>query len=617
MRIQAVMPSRLCLACAILSAVCSGMFVQADAVRYRSPMEMIAAADGTLIVAEHTGHSLAFVSLSGETPAIARLDLPGAPTGIARQPGSDLLVVTAGAEKGSVYIVTADRKILSHIAAGHTPMAPTFSGDGKTLYVCARFNNAILAIDLEKGEVVRSIPVLREPVAAAMAPDGKKLFVANHLPITPSDGDYVAAVISVIDVEQGEVTDEIELPNGSTALRGMSLSPDGAFIYVTHILARYHLPTTQLERGWMNTNALTIIDTAAAERVNTVLLDDVDLGAANPWGVACSADGAFLCVAQAGAQDVSVIDRPALHDKLRRVAEGERVSDVSGRPEDVPNDLSFLVGIRRRVGVTGNGPRGIAVVGAMAYVAEYYTDSIGEIGLDAGAFHRTRSIALADEQPMTLARKGEMYFNDANLCFQKWQSCASCHPDARADGLNWDLLNDGIGNPKNTKSMLLAHQTPPAMVSGIRGSAEVAVRAGIRFIQFAVRPEEDAVAIDEYLKALRPEVSPWLVDGEMTESARRGEQLYEEAGCHHCHPAPLYTDLELYNVGTGLGRETDMEFDTPALVEVWRTAPYLHDGRAATMMSVLVEHNPDDQHGDTTRLTEQELEDLVAYIMTR
>ena len=45
--------------------------------------------------------------------------------------------------------------------------------------------------------------------------------------------------------------------------------------------------------------------------------------------------------------------------------------------------------------------------------------------------------------------RGNMYFHDATLGFQGWQSCASCHPnDARADGLNWDLLNDGLGNPK-------------------------------------------------------------------------------------------------------------------------------------------------------------------------
>jgi hypothetical protein len=37
------------------------------------------------------------------------------------------------------------------------------------------------------------------------------------------------------------------------------------------------MPTTQLERGWMNTNALTILDLAGKKLLNTVLLDDVDL----------------------------------------------------------------------------------------------------------------------------------------------------------------------------------------------------------------------------------------------------------------------------------------------------------------------------------------------------
>ena len=59
--------------------------------------------------------------------------------------------------------------------------------------------------------------------------------------------------------------------------------------------------------------------------------------------------------------------------------------------------------------------------------------------------------------------EGERLFNDTTLCHQRWQSCASCHPDGRTDGLNWDLLNDGIGNPKNTKSLLLASEKPPEM----------------------------------------------------------------------------------------------------------------------------------------------------------
>jgi cytochrome c peroxidase len=213
-------------------------------------------------------------------------------------------------------------------------------------------------------------------------------------------------------------------------------------------------------------------------------------------------------------------------------------------------------------------------------------------------------------------RKGEIFFNDAALCFQHWQSCASCHPDARVDGLNWDLLNDGIGNPKNTKSMLLSHQTPPAMSLGIRDKAETAVRAGIRFIQFAERPEEDAQAIDSYLKSLTPVPSPRLENGALRPEAERGRAIFERAGCAACHMAPLYTDLEPYDVGTVQGMDAGKPVDTPTLVEIWRTAPYLHDGRAATLRDVFVRYNPDDKHGKTSGLTAEEMGDLIAFMLS-
>ncbi len=141
------------------------------------------------------------------------------------------------------------------------------------------------------------------------------------------------------------------------------------------------------------------------------------------------------------------------------------------------------------------------------------------------------------------------------------------------DALNWDLLNDGMGNPKQTKSMLWSHRTPPAMLSGVRETAETAVRAGIRFIQFAVRPEEDARAIDEYLKSLAPVPSPHLDHGRPSAVALRGARCFEEAGCAACHPPPLYTNLKAYDAGTGVGPDAGQPLDTPTLVELWRTAP--------------------------------------------
>ena len=46
---------------------------------------------------------------------------------------------------------------------------------------------------------------------------------------------------------------------------------------------------------------------------------------------------------------------------------------------------------------------------------------------------------------------------------------------------------------------------------------------------------------------------------------------------------------------------------------LWKTAPYPHDHAAQTLMDVLA-NNPADLHGTTSTLTQQELEDLVAYL---
>jgi cytochrome c peroxidase len=69
-------------------------------------------------------------------------------------------------------------------------------------------------------------------------------------------------------------------------------------------------------------------------------------------------------------------------------------------------------------------------------------------------------------------------------------------------------------------------------------------------------------------------------------------------------------------VGTGTGREAGQAFDTPALVELWRTAPYLHDGRAATLEEMLTKFNPADRHGKTSSLSPTELEDLTAFLLS-
>jgi cytochrome c peroxidase len=210
-----------------------------------------------------------------------------------------------------------------------------------------------------------------------------------------------------------------------------------------------------------------------------------------------------------------------------------------------------------------------------------------------------------------------MLFHDARFCFEQWQSCASCHPSGRADGLNWDLVNDGIGNPKNTKSMLLAHRTPPAMISGVRPTAETAVRAGMTHILYADVPERDTAAIDEYLKSLSPIPSPHLMNGRLTAAANRGRRLFEDSavGCAKCHPAPLYTDLKKHKVSPP-GQHEHLAFDTPTLIEAWRTAPYSHDGRFTTVKALLVDGRHGRSRGGVGRLPRQQIDDLVQFVLS-
>ena len=436
---------------------------------------------------------------------------------------------------------------------------------------------------------------------------------------------YVAATVSIIDVAQRKVVKELRLPNGSINLRQICVSPDGKYACLAQTVGRFQVPVTQLARGWVNTSALTLIDLASLEVLNTVLLDDPDRGAANPWAVAWSGDGRWLCVTHAGTHELSVIDFPALLKKLAALPATPPPASVkdsyasSRSAADVPNDCPSSTACA----AGSNSPAAARARWSSPATAPLWpvtSPTAWTWWTSPPQRPSAEAVALNPGHQMTTLRRGEMYFNDATICFQGWQSCASCHDDdARVDGLNWDLLNDGIGNPKDTKSLVLSHQTPPVMSLGVRATAEIAVRNGIANSLATSLPEEVPAAMDEWLKSLKPAPSPRLVNGRLSEAARRGEKLFKstDTGCANCHDTELFTDLHSYNVGTqNAFDKEDKEFDTPTLRELWRTSPYLHDGSAATIRDVLTTRNPKDEHGKTSHLTAQQIDDLAEDLLS-
>ncbi len=614
---QAFIPRNvLMLGCRLTGILIALTPVSTYAADYLSPVAVVADGSTLYVAAGTAGKVLVVDAKAGKVQRTIHLDQT--PNGVALSADKRTLFVTGDAAEGKVFVLeAATGRPKATIAAGHTPMSPVISGDGSRLYVCNRFNNNVAVIDLAQNKVIKTVDVTREPVAAVLAPDNHLLFVANHLPTGAANVDRMTAVIDVIDTVEIKVVASIALPNGAIDLRGIALSADKKHIYVPSILARFNVPPTQVERGWINTHALNIIDVERRELLWTILLDDVERGAANPWGVVASPDGKTLCVSHAGTHEVSLIDLPALMAKLEplpaRATSGLSVDKYEALPDNPINSLGFLSGIRRRVTLPGQGPRGLCMADGEFAVTEFFSDSVALVAPDSGS---VRSIGLGWDGKIDIVRQGHMLFEDAALCFQHWQSCSTCHPDGRMDAVNWDLLNDGIGNPKSTKSLLFAHVTPPAMVSGVRGSAEIAVRAGIRHILFSEPNEEDAMALDAYIKSMTPVPSPYLIKGQLSGAARRGRQHFESANCAACHSGPYFTNLKSFDVGTTAGMDKGKALDTPTLREVWRTAPYLYDGRAATMHEVLTKFNKNDQHGRTSSLSAQEIQELIEYVLS-
>lgn len=567
--------------------------------------------------------------------------LPRQPNALCVQ--GDTAYVAMGALAGAVYAIDLNSgNTLLEYPAGHTPVAVAVVGD--SLYIASRFADQVIQLPLA-GNVFTPTRIARCSQPVGMAVDfNKNIWIANHLPTGPANGAQSAATLTVF-VPNG-LNREYSLANGSQGVRGIVASPDGKYMAVTHIVSRFHTPPTQLDRGWVNTNAVTIIANLDKNQpdMHTILLDDTNEGAANPWGVTFTPNGSKLIVTHAGTHELSIIDFPAL---VKKISE-HKAKDAA------VDQLGFLNNIRQRVPLPLNGPRCVLADNDTAYAAGYFSDNLA--GATLAEFPETSSHALpapaprelTNEEafleqiaPKALRRKGEEHFNDASLCYQKWMSCASCHPDARVDALNWDLPNDGFGNPKNTRSMYLSHRRAPVMSLGIRKDAETAVKSGFIGFQCYSASDDELKAVNAYLKHMPVTPNPFCMgepadDTPIIERAiargqdaclqchsaalqRRkptdeGRKIFREAGCSSCHPHPYFTTCKTVDIGTTSGLDKGKPVVIPSLSEVWRTAPYFHDGSTGILREAIRQRSRTSKNGQDAELTEEQLDLLLQYV---
>ena len=556
------------------------------------PTDLAIDKDANILMTEKGTKRVAIYSADGKS-LLKSYVTDAVPTGLAVD--GDNLFVTTFESKGYLKVLDLNSgKENVSIETGSGACAPIVDKINNKLYVCNQFQNTVSEIELQSMKLTRTVNVLREPKSAVISKDGKYLYVTNFLPAQRADLDYVVACVSVIELGSFNKVKDIQLANGSNALRDICITPDGRFVYVSHNLGRYTVPTSQLQQGWMNTSAFSIIDTEKQEYLGVVLVDEPERGAAGIWSIACNDDNIFI--SHSGTHEISVIDHKELIKKFLAYPNRQALE----------YDLTFLFGLRESIPLEGNGPRAIVLDGKRLVVPTYFADKLNIMDVDS---HQLLVTDLNPGRVESDIDKGERCFNDASHCFQNWQSCNGCHPgDGRTDGMNWDLMNDGVGNSKNCKSMLFSHVTPPSMISGVRESAEWAVRAGFKFIQFFEVSEEDAACVDAYLKSLKPVPSPYLVDGKLSEKAERGKKVFDKLKCGECHSGVYYTDLKMHRIGDDV--EFEKGWDTPTLREVWRTAPYLFDGRAATMQEVFEIH----KHGINKKVSKKDIEALTEYV---
>lgn len=122
----------------------------------------------------------------------------------------------------------------------------------------------------------------------------------------------------------------------------------------------------------------------------------------------------------------------------------------------------------------------------------------------------------------------------------------------------------------------------------------------------------------------------------LSQSAWRGWNIFQAIKCNNCHDGVLFSDQQYHNVGIGMDqKEPDVgrfkvtnkpedtgAFKTPTLRDVAKSAPYFHDGSAATLeeaVDIMLAGGKDNPHLDRKNLEKRKIlpeqrEDLLNFL---
>jgi YVTN family beta-propeller protein len=591
---------------------------------YYSPFNMAVSKDGSVLyVVAQEANSLLVVDPEKQK-VLNEIHVGESPhTVILSNDGQLAYVSNQWSDNVSVIDLTLS-KVIDTLKTANGPAGLTLSFDGRFLYVVNSYSSNVSVIDLHNKEEIKRLSAGNNPTGAQLSPDGKVIYVTSRRALSAPYGETVMTEITVMDDSSQRV---IEYKNIESAhmMENVAFTPSGDLALVTLIRPKNLVPSIQVERGFMMTHGIGIIEQKKNGKIIQLLLDEPNAYYPDPFDIVVTPDGKRAFVSNSGVNCISVVDI----DSIRALI-------AESSPEMLRN-YSNNLGISSRYVIkrisTGANPKGLALSpdGKRLYVAEQLEDRI--MVINAESMEPITSIDLGGPRKITVARRGRRLLNNAGHTFQNQFSCYTCHPDVHEDGLVYNMASKDMGrNLTNTQSLRDIGETAPFKWNG--KNQTVYKQDGIRFSTVLTRTEqfsyEDLDAIVAYIVTdiPYPPNLQYNSSGELTEMQLRGKAIYErttdkkgnaipEANrCITCHPPPYFTNLKLADVATLAVSDDSMKFDTPHLNNIYASPPYLHDGRAATLEEIWTKYNPNDKHGVANDLTKIELNELIDYLKT-
>ena len=600
----------------------SGIISKMVNAKYYSPFNLAPSPDGKyLYVVAEEGNALLVVNTEknkvtreikvGVRPHSVVVSRDGETAYVSNQWSDNVSVIDL-----KEYIVT------DTLSTGGGPAGLTLSADGNSLYSANSFSSDLSIIDLASGAERNRLFTGNNPTGVQISPDGNLVLVTSRRTLGLPYGDSLRCELTVVNDKKQRIAERHDIKQ-AYMMENIAFTPSGDLAIIPLIRPKNNVPTIQIERGWMMTNGIAIVEQKPSGRTIQLLLDEPNAYYADPFDIAITPDGKKAFVSHAGVDRISVIDIDAVRKLISESDDGTLAafSNYLGTSSRI---------VLKRI-LTGANPKGMALSpdGKKLYVAEHLEDRIAVISTES--LETIGNIPLGGPRRITVAREGRRLLNNAGHTFQTQYSCYTCHPDAHEDGLVYNMASKDMGrNMTNTQSLRNIGDTPPYKWNGKNQS--IYKQDGMRFSTVLTRSEafsyKELDAITAYIMSgiPNPPNLQYNPDGELTDAQKRGKEIFERTHdskgfeipfvnrCVTCHPAPYFTNKMMVDVGTLAASDDLILFDTPHLNNIIYSPPYLHDGRAATLEEIWTIYGKTEQHGTVNDLTKTKLNDLVEYL---